>query len=775
MVTGFDSQDVLYQMGTAFALHEIIVDGQGLPVDYRFLEANPAFEMLTGLDREAVIGKTVLQVLPGTEAEWIDRFGKVALTGLPDTFTGFSRELGKHYQVSAFSPKPGQVAVTFVDVSDYIETQDQLAQQHRLLQSVETELSVIYQSTPVLMLVVDSDRRIVKVNQAVASYTGIPVSRAAGLRLGELFHCQHVDQNGICGSGIPCDSCLVNKKFLDALNSGSPGQGLRATLTVATDQGPVLKHLLLSTAPLKGDFSGQVLISIDDISALVQEQALHFESEERYQALVETGFDGILVHRQHEIIFLNQQMADMVGYSREELLGASALEYFITESLKPDRRVAKNSARRAYEVDLKHRDGRAIRAESFGVDCHYQGQKAALLAFRDVSARKEAEEKLRSSEQRYVRLFKQFESLLDAISDPITLLTPELELLWTNQAYDQLRQELGADDQGLFFQKFFPEGVKYPVQDCLETGQPAEQQVVTPDQRTWEFRAYPLLASEGVERQVITIATDITEKLRLREETSRSSRLAALGELAAGLAHEINNPDALILYNSDLLQLILNDLLPCLGELSQGGSERLFGGLPLAAVCEEIPNLLASMHNGAQRIKRIVDELRNFSHDAEGAQLEPIDLSQVARTAANLTGKALQQKTSCFDLELAADLPRFPGNSQRLEQVVVNLLLNSSQALESSEQQIWLKTFFDPTEQRVVLQVADQGRGIPRNLLDRLCEPFFTTRRDQGGTGLGLSVSARIVKEHNGDMVFDSEPGVGTRVTLRFPLNGGSV
>jgi len=760
-------------MGTAFALHEIIVDEQGVPVDYRFLEVNPAFEELTGLDSDAVIGKTVRDVLPEIEPEWIERYGKVALTGLPDSFSNFSRELDRHYQVSAFSPKPGQFAVTFSDISAHVEAQELLRQQHRSLQSIENELSAIYQSTPILMFVVDSDRRIVKVNPATVNFSGIPELQAVGLSFCELLRCYHMEQGGIISTGAPCDTCLINRNFLDTLVSGNSRRGLRATLTVMTDQGPLFKHLLLSTAPLSGEFSGQVLITIDDISALVQEQNLRAESEERYQTLIEAGFDGILIHRQYEILFLNQQMADMVGYQPEELLGTSALEFFITGPLKVDRRIATNSARRTFEADLRHRDGRSIRTESFGVDCHYHGQEAAILGFRDVSARKEAEEKLRSSEQRYVRLFKQFESLLDAISDPITLLTPELELLWTNHAYENLRQDLGEDDQGLIFQRFFPQGVQYPVLECLETGQVAEQQVVTPDQRTWEFRAYPLLASEGVERQVITIATDITEKLRLREETSRSSRLAALGELAAGLAHEINNPDALILYNSDLLQMILNDLLPRLEELPKGDSERLYGGLPLTVACEEIPNLVSSVFSGAQRIKRIVDELRNFSHDSEGTQLETIDLSQVAQAAANLTRNVLGQKTAHFPLDLAADLPRIQGNFQRLEQVVVNLLLNAAQSLESVDQQIRLQTGFDQAAGQVLLQVADQGRGIPQNLLDRLCEPFFTTRRDQGGTGLGLSVSAQIVKEHHGQITFASEPGAGTRVTLRFPISQG--
>lgn len=388
----------------------------------------------------------------------------------------------------------------------------------------------------------------------------------------------------------------------------------------------------------------------------------------------------------------------------------------------------------------------------------------------EVQQRSETGEKLRASQQRYLRLYKQFESLLNAISDPITVLSSDLELLWINKAYQRLRDELGADEQGLVFRRYFAEGIKYPVPDCLETGRPAEQQMVTSDQRIWEYRAYPLQQDKGTERQVITIATDITEKVRLREDASRTNRLAALGELAAGVAHEINNPNALILYNGDLLQAIFEQLLPCLQGLHFADDEQLFGGLSFTEICEELPSLLASIQGGAQRIKRIVDDLRNFSHGEEGLQPELISLNNVVEASVRQVGNAIRQKTNYFVLELSSYLPGILGREGRLEQVVVNLLLNACQALTSPEQQIRVQTFFAEDTGQVVLQIADQGRGIASELLDRLSEPFFTTRRDQGGTGLGLSVSSRIVREHGGQLSFASEPGVGTTVTLRLPV-----
>ena len=111
---------------SGFALHEVIFDEDGNPCDYRFLEVNPAFERLTGLSSEEIIGKTVLEVLPGTESYWIDAFGKVALSGKAVQFENYSKELDRYYEVSAFRPKRGQFAVTFMDATERKKAEEAL-------------------------------------------------------------------------------------------------------------------------------------------------------------------------------------------------------------------------------------------------------------------------------------------------------------------------------------------------------------------------------------------------------------------------------------------------------------------------------------------------------------------------------------------------------------------------------------------------------------------------------------------------------------------------
>ncbi len=771
VISPVEYQKILHEMVCAYALHEIIVDAQNQPVDYRFIDVNPAFERLTGLARRAILGKTVREVLPASAPEWIARFGKVALGGGTDAFENFSVDLGKFFQVNAFCPKPGHFAVTFNDITSQVETRHALQIKNQTLKKIEPELCAIYQSTPILMFVVDNERRIVKINQATASFTGRSEQETIGLSVGELFGCSQVQTGISCGSGNACNSCRIENSILETLLNGTARQGVRATLEVKGAQGLTTKHLLLSTTPLIGTTPGRVLVCIDDISAYVQEQNLRFEGEARYQALVEKGFDGIFIYRQDRIVDLNQQLADILGYKKEELLGTSPLDLVMPGFRELIRQQVRNGTSKIFQIDLRHRSGRLVHVETFGVSSRFRGEDARIVAVRDVTARTEADEKLRNSEQRYARLFKQFESLLDAVSDPITLLTSEFELLWTNQAFEQLKDELDTDETGLIFQRFLKESENNPIRKCLATGRPAECQVRTPDQRIWEYRAFPLRQEDGGERQVITISSDISEKVRLREEANRSSRLAALGELAAGVAHEINNPNALILYNSELVRTIFQELLPGLDDSGYFGREQtLLAGLPFDELRTEIPELLSSMHESSVRIKRIVDDLRNFSHEDEGSLRELIDFNQVVEASIRLVNNTLKQSTDSLDIQLASDIPGILGSAGRLEQVIINLLLNACQALESPEQQIRVRTCCDNDSGQVMLQITDQGRGIANELIERLAEPFFTTRREQGGTGLGLSVSSRIAKEHGGQLHFASEPGVGTTVTLTLPI-----
>lgn len=262
-----------------------------------------------------------------------------------------------------------------------------------------------------------------------------------------------------------------------------------------------------------------------------------------------------------------------------------------------------------------------------------------------------------------------------------------------------------------------------------------------------------------------------TRELHLQQQQLiQADKMASLGILVSGVAHEINNPNSLVLLNTPVIMDSFEDLWPILEDYYQEHGDFWVGGLEYTRMREEIPYMLAEMQAGGKRIKHIVEDLKDFSRIDNSRQMEIMDLNEVVRAATRLVDNSIKKATHSFSVSCGEGLYKVRGNPQRIEQVVVNLILNACQALTAPEQAISLQTFNSPDRKGVVLEVRDQGSGIDPDHLPHLTDPFFTTKRDTGGTGLGLSVSTTIVNEHGGVLSFASEPGAGTTVSLRLPM-----
>ena len=273
------------------------------------------------------------------------------------------------------------------------------------------------------------------------------------------------------------------------------------------------------------------------------------------------------------------------------------------------------------------------------------------------------------------------------------------------------------------------------------------------------------LAREGAERK------RALEELKLHQDRLvQADKMAALGILVSGVAHEINNPNALILLNVPRFQESFAAALPILEERYREEGDFMLGTLRYSRMREELPLMFAETLDAARRIKRIVEELKDFSRRDDAVLAELFDLNAVVRAALRLVDTTLRQATSHFSLDCAPHLPPVRGSAHRIEQVVVNLILNACQAIEDSGRKIVLATRHDRERGEVILTVADEGRGIAPEHLAHLTDPFFTTKRETGGTGLGLWVSAGIVKEHGGRLEFSSIAGGGTTATLALPV-----
>jgi len=272
------------------------------------------------------------------------------------------------------------------------------------------------------------------------------------------------------------------------------------------------------------------------------------------------------------------------------------------------------------------------------------------------------------------------------------------------------------------------------------------------------------------------LAREVAEKelalksLRLEQDKLiQADKMASLGILVSGVAHEINNPNGLILLSVPTLKEAFEDAEQILETHYQDHGDFSFGGLPYSRMRDKLPEMIVQVQEGAKRIKRIVDDLKDFARQGQAGGQESFDFNQVIQAAVRLVYATICNATLHFHFEYAADLPQVSGNSQRIEQVVINLILNACQALPSRECAIHLSTSRGTVAGTVVLEIRDEGIGIPVEDLSHLTDPFFTTKREHGGTGLGLSVSSALVKDHGGSLEFASRQGCGTTVVLTLP------
>jgi C4-dicarboxylate-specific signal transduction histidine kinase len=251
---------------------------------------------------------------------------------------------------------------------------------------------------------------------------------------------------------------------------------------------------------------------------------------------------------------------------------------------------------------------------------------------------------------------------------------------------------------------------------------------------------------------LVLVARDLREVASLRSRLITSGRLAAVGQLAAGIAHEINNPIAYVHANLGTLRELLDGVA---SKLERQELER--GAL------HEAEELIDESLEGVQRVAAIVRDVKNFSH-AGGGPKAPVELP--ALLDAVLRVAAPQLRAGRVERRYGIALPPVLGDAQELKQVFLNLVINASHAVRPGQA---IRIHASASDGRVVVVVEDEGCGIAPELLGNVFDPFFTTKRVGEGTGLGLSIAYQIVRNHGGDMSVQSAPDRGTRVRVELP------
>ena len=478
------------------------------------------------------------------------------------------------------------------------------------------------------------------------------------------------------------------------------------------------------------------------------------------------------------ILVVNRRACEMLGFTREELLARNIADLIPAEDLiatplcLPELRAGKAvlSQRR-----MRAKDGGSLNVE---LSARRLDQGHFLGIVRDVTARRRAEEALQRSEA-------SFRTMIELLPDGVVVHRGGRILYVNPEGVRRLGYTASEELVGRAVADITHPDDRAEVASRLAriaaTGEPLElreDRFLKRDGSTVTAEVVALQMTFDGAPAIVALSRDVTEQKQLQAQLAQADRLASMGLIAAGVAHEINNPLTYTLLN---LERIVRELPDIRGALVRVQSEltAALGELAAAAILERagvevateqariLVDRASEAADGARRVAKIAGDLKVFAR-ADSDERAPVSVNALMNKAIDIAANELRFRATIR--RSYGDVPRVMANAGRLTQVFLNLVVNAAHAIEEGaprENTVEITT--RRHEGEVWIEVADTGRGIPREHLARLFEPFFTTKAAGLGSGLGLSICANIVRAHGGQIAVASDPGRGSRFTVRLP------
>jgi len=498
-------------------------------------------------------------------------------------------------------------------------------------------------------------------------------------------------------------------------------------------------------AMMRGDKVGGITVLARDVSALRKTEA-------RFTELFESLQEGIYITTPDgAIVDVNPALVRMLGYdSKEEVLKRRVPEILVD---REERKLTKEEIERqpmiqGREITLIRKDGTSIVClntaaavrDNSGRVLRYQG------ALMDITERREMERRLHQ-QQEFAR------RLVDSFPDLILVLDAEAHYTFVSpRCKDVLGYEIEETQKMAFGGRTHPEDLPTAnslYQDIIAGRQSFASLEIRVRHKLGEWRRIrfnfsPLADEKGNIEGVVLSGRDVTDLKRLEEQLIQAEKLAAMGQMLAGVAHELNNPLTAILGVTELLRE------------RQGADDSTKRQLELT-------------HRQARRAARIVQNLLEFSRPAS-PQKKPVDLNNLLERTLQLHEHSLRRNNIEVDFHLQPDLPGVIGDANQLIQVFLNLITNAEQAIREVRDAGRIQIRAGRNGKQLTITVQDDGVGIRPEALPRIFDPFYTTKRPGGGTGLGLSICMSIIREHGGNIEAVILPAGGSAFTIYLPI-----
>ncbi|MBI5832394.1 MAG: PAS domain S-box protein [Armatimonadetes bacterium] len=749
------------EMLDGFALHEIVCDEQGRPCDYRFITVNPAFERLTGLHAEQLVGRTVLEVMPGTEQHWIDTYGRVALTGEPAFFENYSAELAKHFEVTAYRPAPGQFACIFVDVTERRRAEDALRESQAML-------NLVLDTVPQSVFWKDPVGRYLGCNQVFA--------RAAGFA----SPAEVVGRTDDDMPWPPHEAEAYRADDLEVLRTGRAKMHIVEPLQQADGA-----RLWIDTSkvPLLDDQG--VPFAVLGVYQDITERRQAEEAVRRSTIVLERTFEQspvamVLVSLPDAVLrIINPACLRLLGVEDEpSAVGTRLLD------IQPSWRdfTADGHEQRLDQLPL----ARSLRGETTTGEERYIIRKdgsiahelvsatpildangepiAALLIMMDITAQKQADAALRVSEARFRDLLQHVPSVA------VQGYAPDGTTQYWNKASEALygytaEEAIGANLLDLIIPPEMRDDVRGAIDYMAETGEAipsAELTLMRRDgSRVAVYSSHVIVRVPGREQELFCIDVDLTERNRAEEaratleaQLGQAQKMESVGRLAGGVAHDFNN----------MLGVILGHTEMALDQVPEG---------------ELLHEDLEEVQKAAQRSADLARQLLAFARKQTIAPTV-LDLNETVGGLHNMLQRMVGENL-CLTWQPAAALWPVKMDASQLNQMLTNLCVNARDAvndvgeitIETANEVVGEADGPVPPGEWVKLTVRDDGCGMDAETLSHIFEPFFTTKAVGVGSGLGLATVYGAVRQNGGHITVTSQPGRGTIFAIYLPRHRG--
>ena len=525
--------------------------------------------------------------------------------------------------------------------------------------------------------------------------------------------------------------------------------------------------------PEEGDvinqISGQIAIAIDNAGLLSKVK----ESEMKLRGLIDSMKEGIYqceIDSEGAFTFTNQAGAEMLGYgSPEEIIGLRVMDIYVNPQNrnKHINLLLKNEVVKDFVIEAKTRNDKRVYIETTSsLIRDKKGNPARIEGImRDITEKRALEEQLKNYTSRLEELVQErtdglkeseekYRLLIENANDMVFMIDPETtKILEANSKATELTKYAKSELQGMMITDIHPEHerdrVKRILNKIYKVGEPVRFDDISFETKDGK-RIYIDMSANIIEirsKKVIqSICRDITEKLKLETQLLYSARLAAMGELSSQIAHEINNPIAGI-------QCCLSLLVD---EIKEDNPKRKF---------------LDMTQKEVDRIEKLIQKMRTF-YKPSSDTMAPTDVNALIKDMLLFLNQQLQACNIIIQTDLKTNLPKILATEDQIRQVFLNLINNVRDAMPNGGSlAITTSTVNRDTKNYVRIQFGDNGCGIPEEHLPKIFDPFFSTKSESGGSGLGLSISYSIIQRHKGTIRVKSTLGKGTTFIIELPCS----